>query len=164
MIIALQNASPHSLLYLLTATAVETATIPNAAGATPDLQTDALTATALSPNGMPLLELIRTALGVGASAAIARWLLLGGGSPAAAANNPVAEPNGFSLARRARCEITPVGAGANLFWAVTASVNGAGLAQLDIQVDGTIAGEDDLALLRLYWDAPTYTGLDRGSI
>lgn len=161
---ALQNATPYQLLYLMTANAIGETELVNQGGATPDLETDALSVGLLSPNGMPLVELLRTVLGVGANAAFSRWVMLGGGTAPAAASQPGGAPNSFNLARRARCEITPVGSGANLFWAVTGTVDAVtGRPSLTVQVDGTIAGGDDQALLRIHYRHPKYSGLDLGS-
>jgi hypothetical protein len=155
---ALQNATPYQLLYLMTANSIGATTLPNAGGVTPDLETDALSVLALAPEGMPLLELLRTVV---TAQAECRWLLLGGGTQPASAQ-PGGSPNSFNRARRARVEITPTGLGANLFWAVDAVLVGA-RAALSVQVDGTIAGGDDLALLRIHYVHPKYSGLDLGS-
>lgn len=156
---ALQNATPYQLLYLMTANAIGATTLPNAGGVTPDLETDALSVLALGPNGMPLVELLRTVV---TSDGQCRWLLLGGGTSPISASQPGGSPNSFNRARRARVEITPIGAGADLFWAVNALVIGA-RATLEVQVDGIIAGDDDLALLRIHYVHPKYSGLDLGS-
>jgi hypothetical protein len=162
---ALQNATPYGLLYLMTAGEVGSTDLLNQGAATPDLETDALSVLTLAPNGMPLLELLRTELAVGSNAALARWCLLGGGTQPTSTLQPGGSPNSFNRARRATVEITPIGAGADLFWAVTAIVDPvSGRPALTVQVDGVIAGEDDLALLRIHYDHPKYSGLNLGSL
>lgn len=159
---ALQNATPYGLLYLMTAVEVGAATLPNNDGATPDLSTDALGVIALVPENLPLFQLLQTQC---ASQAVTRWVMLGGGTQPTAASQPGGSPHSFNRARRAIVEITPIGAGADLFWAVDAILdptNGLRPA-LSVQVDGTIAGGDDLALLRIHYDHPKYSGLNLGS-
>jgi hypothetical protein len=129
--VTLVSATPERLLYRCNADggAPNTVTIPNAGGASPDLRTDALSATTPGAGGSPMLALIRARLdgygplpaGVALTQAQARALL--------ASDDPTRAVLVSPLIGRAVCRMTQRSAAvAELvgIWTVDVNVNGSG--------------------------------------